>query len=63
MSDALPGGRRFASLSSSTLGGVPLETYLATLFVARAVAIAALAGANYSLDPTAGSEREMARSR
>jgi lycopene cyclase domain-containing protein len=34
-----------------SLGGVPIETYLTTLLVAPAVAIATLAWANFPLDP------------
>ena len=39
-----------------SLGGVPIETYLATLLVAPAVAIATLAWANFPLD-VAGQSR------
>ena len=40
-----------------SLGGVPVETYLATLLVVPAIAIATLAWANSPLDPAAVSTR------
>jgi lycopene cyclase domain-containing protein len=40
-----------------SLGGVPVETYLATLLVVPAIAIATLAWANLPLDSTAPSPR------
>lgn len=45
-----------------TLGGVPIETYLTTLLVAPAVATATLAWANFPLNLTPASEREMEHS-
>ena len=44
-----------------TLGGVPVETYLATLLVVPAIAIATLAWANFPLDPVPASESSAGR--
>ena len=44
-----------------SLGGVPLETYLATILAAPAVAIATLAWADFPLDFTAASIRTQGR--